>query len=163
WPSTAKPATRTYSYDDLYRLIGITYSHETGGATDTWKSPYDAENTDATRQPRPSPQVSFVNRATSQGVSYDRMGNYVQPTDDQSGFWDRSLGNVTVGTPTSGPNQILSASNRTLSPSSTKKSDLSVAYDPASNLLRLIVRRDGSCLPSSASCWQRFDYDWDEI
>ena len=30
------------------------------------------------------------------------------------------------------------------------------------NLTGLILRRDGSCLPTAASCWQRFAYEWNE-
>src|SRR5262249_22781668 len=41
--------------------------------------------------------------------------------------------------------------------------DLSAAYDDAGNLTDLIVRRDGPCLPTGASCWQRLKYQWDEI
>jgi hypothetical protein len=37
-----------------------------------------------------------------------------------------------------------------VAPGSTRKGDLSVAYDAAGNVSDLIVRRDGSCLPTSA-------------
>jgi RHS repeat-associated protein len=163
WPATAKPMTRGFQYDDLYRLIGTTYSRANGGTTDTWKSAYDAEETSGSRQPQPSPHVAFTTGPTAQAYAYDYLGNFSQTTDDQAAFWDRSLGDVTTGTPTSGPHQIRSASNRSLAASSTRKGDLSASYDAAGNLQRLIVRRDGACVPSTASCWQRFDYDWDEV
>jgi hypothetical protein len=86
-----------------------------------------------------------------------------QTTDNESGFWDRSLGNVVSGTATSGPNQIRTASNRTLAPGSSRKGDLSVATDATGNFTELIVRRDGPCLPTGGECWQRFVYDWNEV
>ncbi|MCC6382171.1 MAG: hypothetical protein IT304_06655, partial [Dehalococcoidia bacterium] len=67
------------------------------------------------------------------------------------------------GTPTSGPHQLRSASNRTLASGSPRKGDLSAAYDAGGNLTQLITRRDGPCLPAAASCWQRFAYAWDEL
>ena len=39
---------------------------------------------------------------------------------------------------------------------------MSAQYDAAGNLTDLILRRDGSCLPTVASCWQRFAYEWNE-
>jgi RHS repeat-associated protein len=164
WPSSAKPMKRHFDYDDLYRLINTTSVRQSGGGPDTWNSPYDAENKSSTRTPQPTPHVAFINRPTGQTYAYDRLGNFTQTTDDQSAFWDRSLGAVSMGTPANGPDQIRSASNRSLAPSSANKGDLSVSYDSAGNVARLIVRRDStSCLPAGASCWQRFDYDWDEV
>ena len=45
----------------------------------------------------------------------------------------------------------------------TRSGKLDTAYDAAGNLTRLAVRRDGPCLPSGASCFQVFDYEWDEV
>lgn len=160
WPGTAKPVSRTMEYDDLYRLTKITYSH-TGG-TDTWKSPFDAENNDATRI-QPSPHVDFAERVTEQEYVYDHLGNLASSKDDVDGFWDRSTGDRTHGSAATGPQQVTSASNRLSSTVTGREGDLSVAYDVAGNITDLIVRRDGSCLPSGASCWQRFHYEWDEV
>jgi hypothetical protein len=104
WPSSAKPVTREFKYDDLYRLTEAKYTRANGGAADPWTSPYAAELADSTRQPQPSPHVSFTNRVQQQNFTYDWLGNVQQTTDNESGFWDRSLGNVVSGTATSGPN-----------------------------------------------------------
>lgn len=81
--------------------------------------------------------------------------------DDAEGFFDRSLGTVTNGPAAAGPHQLLAASNRATS--SARQGDLDTVYDPAGNLTDLIVRRDGPCMPSGASCWQRFRYEWDPV
>jgi RHS repeat-associated protein len=162
WPATAKPVTRTFEYDDFYRLTRTTYAYP-GGTTDSWKSPFAAEDSTPTLQPKPGPRVSFAARLTEEKFQYDYLGNTTQATDDQQAFWDRSTGDRTFGTATAGPNRILSASNRTLAPTSTRKGDLSAGYDLTGNTTGLVVRRDGSCLPAGSSCWQRFAYEWDEV
>jgi RHS repeat-associated protein len=160
WPAAAKPVTRTFDYDDIYRLTHVTYTYP--GGPDSWKSPFAAENANATLA-QPSPQVSFTQRMNDQRYQYDWLGNLSQTTDDQQAFWDRSTGDRTLGFPTSGPNQVRSASNRNLAPTSPARGDLSVGYDLGGNVTDLVVRRDGSCLPAGASCWQRFIYEWDEV
>jgi len=162
WPANAKPATRTFEYDDFYRLTHVTYAYA-GGTTDSWKSPFAPENANATLTPQPSPHVSFTQRMTDQRYQYDWLGNMTQTTDDQQGFWDRSTGDRTHGFSGSGPNQVQTASNRNLAPTSAAKGDASVGYDPGGYLSDLVVRRDGSCLPAGSSCWQRFIYEWDEV
>ena len=161
WPAGAKPVTRSFEYDDLYRLTRAKYDYP--GGTDAWTSPFAAEHADPTRKPQPSPLVSYAARVKEQRYAYDHAGNTTRTTDDASGFFDRSLGDVVNGTPASGPHQLRAASNRTLSPASPRKGDLSAAYDAAGNLTNLITRRDGPCLPAAASCWQRFAYAWDEL
>jgi len=164
WPDSAKPVTRKFEYDDLYRLTRATYQYSDG--TDPWTSPYEAENNDdpsVEGHPRPSPHVEFDERLLEQRYEYDYLGNTTKTTDDAHGFFDRSLGTVSNGTATAGPHRIQTASNRTLAPSSTRKGDLETAYDDAGNLTDLTVRRDGACLPDGASCWQRYHYEWDEI
>ena len=164
WPSSTKPVTRTFDYDDDYRLLHTEYDY--GGGTDTWTSPFVAENASLAsveNEPRPSPHVSFNDRVLEQTHAYDHLGNIVGSTDNADGFFDRSLGAVTHGTATLGPHQLLSASNRVTASGSPRKGDLSASYDDAGNLTGLIVRRDGTCLPAGASCWQRFHYEWDEL
>lgn len=163
WPASAKPVTRQFQYDDLYRMTQATYTRANGGTADTWTSPYAAENSDATRKPQPSPHVSFTNRVQEQDFTYDWLGNVQATSDTDNGFWDRSLGATTVGTATNGPNRLVSASNRSTAASSTRKGDLSLASDASGNFTDLIVRRDGPCLPTGASCWQRYKYDWNEV
>ena len=161
WPTGSQPVNRKLEYDDLYRLTRERYDYSAG--SDAWTSPFAAENADPTKKPQPSPHVAFSGRVKDQRYSYDHLGNTIRTTDDVSGFFDRSLGSVENGTPTSAPHQLRAASNRTLAPASPRKGDLSASYDAAGNLKKLITRRDGSCLPLSASCWQRFEYDWDEL
>jgi RHS repeat-associated protein len=161
WPGAAKPVTRTFEYDDLYRLTHTTYAYP-GGLTDTWKSPFAAEDQTPARE-QPAPRTAFTSRPTDQKFQYDFLGNLALGTDDSQAFWDRSTGNRTHGSAGMGPHQVLSASNRVLAPSSAFPGDLSAAYDVAGNLTGLIVRRDGACLPSGTSCWQRFAYEWNEV
>ena len=161
WPASAKPVTRTFEYDDLYRLTHTTYAYP-GGSVDTWKSPFAAEDQTPTAE-QPSPHAAFSDRPTDQKFSYDYLGNLTTSTDDEQAFWDRSTGDRVHGGAGSGPNQVLSASNRVSSPATAFAGDLSAAYDLAGNLTDLIVRRDGACLPSGSSCWQRFAYEWNEV
>ncbi len=161
WPASAQPVTRNFEYDDLYRLTRTNYEYP-AGTTDTWKSPFLAEDQNANLL-QAIPQVSQTTRPTEQRYQYDWLGNITQSTDDQNAFWDRSTGNRTHGSAAAGANQVLSASNRVLAPSSVRKGDLSALYDATGNLIGLIVRRDGPCLPSGGSCWQRFDYEWNEV
>lgn len=160
WPDSAKPVSKTFEYDDLYRLTRTTSTYNGGGA---WTSPHDAENEDRGNQPKPSPHVSFDQRIHEQRYAYDDLGNLTQTTDDASGFFDRSLGVHQHGTATQGPHQLASASNRGIAPASQRRGDLETKFDAAGNLTDLLVRRDGPCLPGGASCWQRFHYGWDEL
>ena len=155
WPAGAKPVTRTFEYDDLYRLEHTVYQHS---GDSSWVSPYAAEHADPTRV-QPVPQLSFTSRVTDQSWRYDHLGNITRATDSADAFWDRSTGNRVHGTPTAGPHQLRSASKL----SSPPIGNLAVGYDVAGNATSLIVRRDGTCLPAGASCWQRFQYEWDEV
>ncbi len=164
WPDSAQPVTRTFEYDDLYRLTRTTYEYSEG--SDVWRSPFDAENEEletAENEPRPSPHVDFNERVKEQRYEYDHLGNMRKTTDDAQGFFDRSLGAITQGSTTAGPHRLLTASNRSTAPSSTRKGDLDVEYDDGGNVTDIIIRRDGACLPTGASCWQRFHYEWDEL
>ncbi|MBN2193486.1 MAG: hypothetical protein JW751_11785, partial [Polyangiaceae bacterium] len=158
WPDSAKPVTRTFEYDDQYRVIHTSYQH---AGDDAWTSPFAAELADTTLQPRPSPHVSFTDRVHDQTWTYDFLGNLATNQDDANGFADRSLGTQTHGTATAGPHQLRTASNR--STGSTRQGDLATRYDAAGNLTDLVIKRDGPCLPSTASCWPRFRYEWDEL
>jgi RHS repeat-associated protein len=153
WPSSAKPVSRTVQYDDLYRVSNVSYQVESGD--DQWVSPFDAENRSG-EGAQPSPHVSFAKRILGQSYEYDWLGNTTRTTDDVNGFYDRSLGRVQNGTATSGPYQLKSAR------AESGTDGLDARYDDAGNLLEMVVRRSGSCLPVGSSCWQRFSYDWDE-
>ncbi len=161
WPGGAKPVTRKFEYDDAYRLTRTIYEYP--GGSDSWTSPFAAENAGTSLRPAPSPNVEFDERVKEQRYQYDHLGNLGQTTDDQSGFFDRSLGDQEHGGTNLGPHQLVSASNRTLAPMSDRRGDLETRYDGAGNLTDLVVRREGPCLPTGASCWQRFAYSWDEL
>lgn len=159
WPGGAQPVTRAFEYDDLYQITRSTYEYPSG--TDAWTSPFEAENTGESEGPKPGPHVSFSSRVLEQRYAYDHLQNTTVTRDDAEGFYDRSLGTIANGTPLSGPHQLVSASNRATN--SPRAGDLDVAHDDAGNLTDLIVRRDGPCLPTGASCWQRFHYEWDQV
>jgi RHS repeat-associated protein len=160
WPASAKPVSRTFEYDGLNRLARTRYDHS-GAGVDSWSSPFAAENASPARKPQPSPHVAFQGRMLEERFEYDHLGNLVRNEDDSQGFWDRSLGQVVPGTSTRGPHQSLTASNSyTGSPASGA---IETVYDEAGNLTDLVVRRNGTCLPAQASCWQRFRYEWNEI
>jgi RHS repeat-associated protein len=165
WPEGSKPVTRAIEYDDLYRATRVTY--QIAGGSDTWVSPFAAENLDQNPDPRrakPTPQVSFARRLLEQRYDYDWLGNTTRTTDDADGFYERSLGTVTNGAAAAGPHQLKAATNRSSSPKTpSREGDLDAAYDDAGNLVALVVRRDGPCLPAAASCWQRYAYEWDEV
>ncbi len=164
WPAGAQPVTRKMQYDDLYRLSQISYQYASGA--DAWTDPFAAEDngTPSELDPRraaPSPHLSFTNRVQSQTFQYDWLGNTTQTGDDAGGFYDRSLGTITNGTPTAGPYQLQSATGG----AAPRDGSLTTSYDPAGNLLGLSIERNAAapCLPTSATCSQFFAYDWDEV
>jgi RHS repeat-associated protein len=161
WPAKAKPVTRVMQYDDLYRITRVDYDH----AADGWISPFEAENTGSTPDPRratPSPQVSFPGRTTWQTFQYDWLGNSSRSDDNAGGFYDRSLGLITNGTANAQPYQLKTADNNAVA-GATSTGLLSTVYDTAGNLTRLSVRRNGDCQPTLDRCSQRYAYDWDEV
>lgn len=165
WPAGAKPVSRTMGYDDLYRVTSVTYSYAAPGGVDAWKSPFAAENANAPSvdgNARSAPHVSFSQRVQEETFSYDWLGNTSSTDDDTHGFYDRSLGTIANGVGGEKPYQLHSADNRALAGVGARGGDLAADYDAAGNLLSLIVRRDGPCLPSGASCTMRFSYAWDE-
>jgi RHS repeat-associated protein len=161
WPSGTQPVTRKIQYDDLYRVTSVSYAYASG--SDSWVSPFDAEDNRIDADPRraqPSPHVRFDRRVLGQTFQYDWLGNTVATDDDAHGFYDRSLGAITNGTATRGPYQLQAA--QSAGPSALSGA-LSAAYDDAGNLTSLQVTRDGPCLPAGASCTQLFKYEWDEV
>jgi RHS repeat-associated protein len=161
WPDSAKPVTRSFEYDDLYRLTRSVYEYPSGA--DAWKSPHEAENEGRSDGPKPSPHVSFEQRIREQRYQYDHLGNLTKTSDDAEGFYDRSLGLQQHGAAGAGPHQLVTASNRASAAGSERKGDLETRFDAGGNLTDLVVRRDGPCLPAGASCWQRFHYGFDEL
>jgi RHS repeat-associated protein len=160
WPAGAQPVSRSIHYDDLYRVTEVDYASP--GGSDTWVSPFDAEDKRYgadVRRGAPAPHVSFARRVISQSIQYDWLGNTTRTDDDAHGFYDRSLGAITNGAATAGPYQIQSATGS----DPALGGHLTAAYDSAGNLATLTVARSGPCLPSAASCAQQYLYDWDEV
>ena len=162
WPEGAKPVTRKFQYDDLYRVKRARYQYEAGG--DDWKSPFEAENSGQAdlqdpRRAKPSPHVSFDKRVLEQTYSYDWLGNTSASDDDAHGFYDRSLG--TISNSGAKPYQLTGADN--VAKGGNRTGRLATRYDSAGNLVRLGVDRAGPCLPMGAACNQLFAYSWDEV
>jgi RHS repeat-associated protein len=160
WPAGAQPVSRKIQYDDLYRVTRVDYQFP--GGTDTWVSPFLAEDTGVNADPRrapPSPHVNFANRTLFETFKYDWLGNTTSTDDDVHGFYDRSLGAITNGTAGAGPYQLQSATGSDPS----LGGHLGASYDSAGNLASLTVARSGPCLPAGVSCSQQYLYDWDEV
>ncbi len=159
WPASVQPVDRAFVYDDLYRLVLTTNTYKN---TNTWNSPFAAENNGAENAPLPAPHVSFATRIASQTYGYDWLGNTATSDDNSHGFYDRSLGTITNGSAATGPYRLTGASNRAVA--SPNRGDLSVAYDASGNMTRMLLKRDGPCLTANVlNCWQRYDYEWDEV
>jgi RHS repeat-associated protein len=163
WPVGARPVSRKIDYDDLYRATRVQYVYAAG--SDGWQSPYAADlktmAAGGTPKVQPSPHVAFDKRVVEEKFAYDWRGNVTRSDDDASGFYDRSLGAQQHGTAQAGPYQLQSASNRDRPGART--GDLAARYDEAGNLVDMVVRREGPCLPAASACWQRFAYEWSEL
>jgi YD repeat-containing protein len=182
WPAGAKPVTKRIRYDNAYRVTRVEYLNPSGATVtagtptaDTWVDPFDAEDratplvtsaSTATANPKPAPHAKLPARVKREDYAYDSLGNILTSSDDANAFYDRSLGAQTHGTSVAGPYQLKSASNRTTASASLYKGALEAQYDAAGNLTAMVVQRDtaaANCLPSGASCWQRYAYAWDEV
>ncbi|MGH7297511.1 MAG: RHS repeat domain-containing protein [Polyangiaceae bacterium] len=109
WNDGAKPVTKTFGYTDDYRLVLSHSIYATSDGTDQFVSPYFAEEGagDATYPPVASP--STKRRVRGQAYRYDWLGNLRSSADDAGDFVDRSLGILSYGSPTLGPNQLRTA------------------------------------------------------
>jgi RHS repeat-associated protein len=161
WPDGAKPASRAIGYDGLYRVQSVTYSPQ-----DKQVSPFDAEI--AAKDPTPVTLAAGQAPATrlrSQSFSYDAIGNTKTTDDDLHSVFDRSLGTITNGTPTQGPNRLYSASDSFwVGTRNVNDGSVSVTYDDAGNVASVMVSKPGpaSCGPSRM-CVTEFIYEWDEL
>jgi RHS repeat-associated protein len=169
WPAGSKPVTKKVTYDDLYRATRIDYQYSTDSGTDSWKSPFEQENTESDdtrdkRRAKPVPQLQFTNRPLSQRYEYDWLGNVTESDDDAHGIWDRSLGDQKHENNLK-PYQFTSANNSSQKGSGQGHAGTVVAkYDDAGNMTRLgVVRPIGACLPGSSPCTQEYVYNWDEV
>ncbi len=142
WPVGAKPVTRTFQNDQMGRLVGATYTYPgLSGEPSTMAPPGpDGSKIDAAKRP------------LWQYWAYDAWGSPTKSTDDAGAFFARSLGSVTTGSFSAGPNQIRSADGGALQ----------AGYDGAGNLADLTVVQ-ADCANPAGLCTHRFIYDWDEI
>lgn len=174
WAPSAKPVHRRVEYDDLYRATRIEYDYAAG--SDLWQSPFHWElgarpagfedDNDDPRSAKPSPHVRFAKRMQWQHYQYDWLGNTATTDDDAKGFYDRSLGEITNGTPEAGPYQLKSAVVTEVGPQGDKAGSLDAVYDAAGNMTELLVQRNGECLGGTSTgeaCSHAFVYLWDEL
>ncbi|WP_394828326.1 RHS repeat-associated core domain-containing protein [Pendulispora albinea] len=151
WPAGAKPISmQQFTYDDRYQLRRVEY--ETGG--DVQVSPFaeDLENNDT----RPIPAQRLAKRVQWQSFEFDWQGNLTKSDDDVHAFHDRSMGTMTYGTPTKGPNRVASAS--------AEKGYAKATYDAAGNLTGLTLRKPGPSADEDAGAIDlSFSYEWDEV
>jgi len=110
------------------------------------------------RRALPSPHVDFDKRILRQTYDYDWLGNTDKTTDDAGGFYDRSLGTVTNDGAANKPYQLKSATQ-----SGARGGTVRAKYDDAGQMVRMDLGRSGPCLPTGATCSQRFAYEWDEV
>jgi RHS repeat-associated protein len=145
WANGAKPASRTMTYDNSYRLTSVSTVYN-GGTS--YLSPFNAERTAGDRAP--VPLRNATSRPTSQTFNYNWRGNITSSADNLNLRYDRSLG--TAGFSAQRPDQMTSAAG------------MAMVYDEAGNLVELKVQRSGTCsVGSSSFCAQRYRYDWDEV
>src|SRR5207248_998350 len=96
WRDAPQPvASRRLTYDDAYRLTHIWYDYATDTKGDAFSSPVSAQ----TSYQNPVSIASSANgqRVRQQSFAFDFLGNSSGVFDDQSVFYDRSLGTVVNG------------------------------------------------------------------
>jgi RHS repeat-associated protein len=139
WLDGTKPISRHITYDDLYRVTGVTYS-----GTDTKYLPPTSGVSNAA-----PPYGVLQARVGWQSYGYDWLGNTSSSDDNEHAFFDRSLGTVTNSP---GVNRLVSATNG--------KANVATTYDDAGNLTVVMARQNGA-LPTSSH--YSYTYDWDEV
>jgi RHS repeat-associated protein len=149
WPEGAKPVSRAFEYDDLYRVTKTAYSY---ALSNLQVSPFAHEAQSGDTSPVPLQQADT--RIGQQQIQYDWKGNHTKTTDDLNLTYDRSLGQIVNGESQGKPNQLMSAAG----------GRVQAHYDEAGNMVDLVVERSGSCkVGASDLCSQRFVFDWDEV
>ncbi|WP_394821727.1 toxin TcdB middle/N-terminal domain-containing protein [Pendulispora albinea] len=147
WPAGAKPmSTKQFAYDDRYRLRRVEY--DTGD--DVQVSPFDEEIDE--RDTRPMPEQKLGKRVKWQSFDFDWQGNLTKSDDDVHAFHDRSMGTMTYGTPSNGPNRVVAAN--------AEKGHAKSTYDAAGNLTKLTLQKPG---PERGTVDLEFSYEWDEV
>jgi RHS repeat-associated protein len=173
WPAGAKPVSRTVTYDDLYRVTGVSYAYSTGSMSvvdDTAVSPLAAELAGTTnpRQSRNVPtQLLFAQRIRAQTLEYDWLGNLTNADDNTHTTWERGVGpvssNATTSASTNKPYQW-KATGKVANPGWVGTgSAVASAYDEAGNLLGVQISKVGTCSNGASTCAVNFSYKWDEV
>ena len=144
WPTGARPVSRLMQHDAAYRVMSVQSVH--GG--DGHVPAYLAEALAGDRRPVAVRQGG--QRPSLQTFEYDWQGNTTFTDDDEGLRYDRSLGRVTNGGPSAGPNQLVDAAG------------VHAEYDVAGNLIELTVART-SCWDQMPNCSHRFRYEWNEV
>lgn len=165
WPPTAKPVvTTTFTNDALHRLSSVTYDSGNDSQGIPFKKEYINLGGIGGGSAISVPQADFSSRVKSQNFTYNWTNDITTSTSDlpNTGFYDRSLGSSTLGTPSLPNNQLTSSS-------AGAGQSLGAKYDGAGNLKDLWVDRTGeSCATGGAPvanqrCSQRYIFDWDEV
>ena len=156
WETGSMPVARAFTYDDSYRVTQASYAYATGTLGDSFVSPIAAVSADS-----PMSLASVTPRVRQQNMAYDWLGNTTSTTDDQSVFFDRSLGAIANGTPTAGPNQLQNAGHIAILGKTESGGILAATYDAAGNTTSLEVLQTRACSPGA--CPSQFVYEWDEI
>jgi RHS repeat-associated protein len=93
----------TISHDTLYRVSNVQFIYGlypfVSDPTMDWRSDAQPSNTNDPMHPRPAPRVGALptNRVTNLNYAYDWLGNQTDWHDDQSSFFERSIGEITNG------------------------------------------------------------------
>jgi RHS repeat-associated protein len=147
WPAGAARMTRTVGYDDFYHVTSV--ADNTGG--DAFIQPYAPEFAGTTDAPMPATLAST--RIVSQTFNYDWLGNTTGSTDDQSLFYDRSLGTIT--------NDLVYPNRMDSAVGATANDNLSVSYDAQGDVIGVGVARSKPC--TSPCVLENLVYEWDEL
>ncbi|WP_394847084.1 hypothetical protein LZC95_06400 [Pendulispora brunnea] len=150
WLDGAKPVDRQLSYDDLNQLRRVDYTYNTPSKDDKQVSVFDAETKSG--DTRPIPDGNQANRVRWQSYDFDWQGNLIKSDDDAHAFHDRSLGTMTYGPATNGPNRVASAEGI--------RGRAQATYDRTGNLTKLTVIKPG---PTGTALNIAFSYEWDEV
>lgn len=140
WPQGAAPTSRSYAYDDAYRVTSVNYSRRPG---ETRKDPFVPEG------PHAFPRRALPTRVAQQTFGYDHLDNVTHSGSDlPDASGDRHLGPQQHGG--AGPEQVVSADG------------VEVRYDLAGNVIDTFLVRDGPC-EGGMKCRQRLHYEWNEV
>ncbi|MEM9073432.1 MAG: RHS repeat-associated core domain-containing protein, partial [Myxococcota bacterium] len=112
WPDGFRPQTARVLHDALYRVAAVDYEYSTAAGwsefdnAQDWRAELEAANTDGTThrgadpmRTNPAESVSALPSGRVVNLTYttDWLANSVEWTDDESVFYERSIGDITNG------------------------------------------------------------------